>query len=92
MTRRLLQLALTDEVRAEIARQHRTIVELSASTGMAQRTLARRLSGAGRGFESAEIDLLAAELDVDVGVLHDRAHAALEAAMRRHPAGSRMTS
>jgi len=91
MTRRLLQLAIADELRAEIARQHRTIVDLSAATGISPRTLARRLSGDGRGIESSELDLIAAELDVDVGTLHDRAHAALEAAMRRHPAGSRMT-
>jgi hypothetical protein len=90
MTRRLLQVALADELRAEIARQHRTIVALAAQTRIAERTLSRRLSGVGE-FRSTEIDALADALDIDVGTLHERAHAALDAAMRRHPAGSRVS-
>jgi len=89
MTRRLLQLAIADELRAEIARQHRTITALATSTGMDRKTLTRRLGGSSE-FRSVEVELLAAELDVDVGTLHERAHAALEAAMRRHPAGSQV--
>lgn len=91
MTRRLLQVALADELRAEIARQHRTIVSLATQTRIAERTLSRRLSGVGE-FRSTELDLLAAALDVEVGTLHERAHAALDAAMRRHPAGSSRAS
>jgi hypothetical protein len=87
MTRRLLKIALADELRAEIARQHVTISGLAHTTGMDRRTLTRRLSGHSE-LTTAELDLLATELGVDVGALHARAHAAIEAEMRRHPAGS----
>jgi hypothetical protein len=87
MTRRLLQIALADELRAEIARQHRTLVSVADSTGMPLRTLKRKLSG-GSEFRTPELELLADDLDVEVATLYARAHAAIEAAMRRHPAGS----
>jgi lambda repressor-like predicted transcriptional regulator len=89
MTRRLLELALTDEIRAELARQHRTIVQLAAQTGIPLRTLKRRLSGSDE-LRTGELDVIAAALDIEVGTLNTRAHAALEAAMRRHPAGSQV--
>jgi hypothetical protein len=87
MTRRLLTIALADEVRAEIARQRRTVTSVAEATGMDRRTLTRRLGGFG-DLRATELDALAAELDVEVATLHERAHAAIDAAMRRHPAGS----
>jgi DNA-binding Xre family transcriptional regulator len=87
MTRRLFEVALVDEVLAELARQHRTRADLADAIGMHERTLRRRLNGSGE-FRAVELDAIAAALDVEVGTLHDRAHATIEAAMRRHPAGS----
>lgn len=88
MTRRLFEVALVDEILAELGRQHRTRRDLAHAVGLDERTLRRRLNGYGE-LRSAELDVIAAELGVDVGVLHTRAHAAIEAAMQRHPAGSR---
>jgi hypothetical protein len=87
MTRRLLKVALADEVRAELARQHGTIIALAAATDMPERTLKRRLDGSTE-FSTFELDRVAAALDIEVATLTARAHAAIEAAVRRHPAGS----
>jgi hypothetical protein len=87
MTRRLFEVALVDEILAELGRQHRTRRNLALAIGIDERTLRRRLNGSGE-LRSVELDMIAAELDVEVSTLHDRAHAAIDAAKRRHPAGS----
>jgi hypothetical protein len=86
MTRRLFEVALVDEILAELGRQHRSRTDLARATGLDERTLRRRLNGYGE-LHAVELDLIATELDVEIGTLHARAHAAIEAAMRRHPAG-----
>jgi hypothetical protein len=87
MTRRLFDVALADEVLAELARQRRTRLDLARSTLLDERTLRRRLRGDGE-LRAAEVELIAAALGLDVGTLHARAQAAIEAEMSRHPAGS----
>ena len=91
MPRRLFEIALADEIRAELARQSRTVTSLGDATGINPRTLRRRLAN-GFDFKVSEVDAIAAFLDIDVATLHERAHAAIAAAMRRHPAGSRVAS
>lgn len=71
-------LLVANEVRAELARQRRTILELSEGTGITLSTLRRRLDGVS-ALNLDELQLIADFLGIRPGELTDRALAAVSA-------------
>lgn len=58
--------AVSDNVRAELARHRKTQAELAEHLGITQQTLRSRLSGSPRSFDVVELGSIAHWLDIDV--------------------------